>query len=419
MLRFKGKRIPPLGILIAILIVGIVVAVVAGGEGNLLGTAGVPTREPLPVDDTPVAVVPELAPTVSPTAPIEEPTAEPTEDASAAAPPQPTIPPQPVEPEPTPTPTPDASVQPLLECVVDNGNGSYTAFFSYRNDGAEPIAIPVSGDNQLSPGPADQGQPTVFAPGQAGAWPGAPVAVVFGAGEVASWTLGGHTTSASSDSPICAYRVYFDVQWYDAAGQPMEGPPADLSADYAIAAESELGTARCAYAGGSSQLVCAYANHSPARNNDGLWTTPNTAYAVEQTGLLQGWTSFAGTGAFPAISGSGSFVHLVSNHVAGAPAPSPTPTQPSPRPTQPPAGGTPVAQVTATPASPAGEGAATAAPPAPGSTPVAVAAAPVDAETILPASGGRSGSFVLGSFLLGGGLTLICTGLILGWKYRS
>lgn len=55
---------------------------------------------------------------------------------------------------------------PLAECVADNGDGSFTAQFGYRNDNAVAVEVPVSIlNNYFTPQPLDRGQTTLFQPG--------------------------------------------------------------------------------------------------------------------------------------------------------------------------------------------------------------------------------------------------------------
>jgi PKD repeat protein len=91
-----------------------------------------------------------------------------------------------------------SAVVPVIECVRDNGNRTFTAYFGYRNDLPTPVAIPVGANNSFTPGQADRGQPTVFQPGihfRA-------VAVVFESHEVA-WKIGSRTASAFTGSAAC------------------------------------------------------------------------------------------------------------------------------------------------------------------------------------------------------------------------
>ena len=69
-----------------------------------------------------------------------------------------------------------------------------------------------------------------------------------------------------TETPISLYSVGIDVQWHDAAGNLLGGPPAGLPADYRVTAQSALGSATCAYSGGG--LSCQYSNQSGG--NSGL-----------------------------------------------------------------------------------------------------------------------------------------------------
>jgi Coenzyme PQQ synthesis protein D (PqqD) len=55
---------------------------------------------------------------------------------------------------------------PLLECVDDNGDGTYTAHFGYLNQTDSTIVLAVGPKNMFAPGQMDFGQPTVFLPGE-------------------------------------------------------------------------------------------------------------------------------------------------------------------------------------------------------------------------------------------------------------
>jgi hypothetical protein len=58
------------------------------------------------------------------------------------------------------------SLIPLLECVDNNGDGTYTAHFGYLNQSGATINLPVGPKNMFEPGQLDFGQPTVFLPGE-------------------------------------------------------------------------------------------------------------------------------------------------------------------------------------------------------------------------------------------------------------
>jgi hypothetical protein len=57
------------------------------------------------------------------------------------------------------------TVTPLLDCIVKNGDGSWTAVLGYRNTTRSAVTIPVGADNQVTPAPYGDPQPTVFEPG--------------------------------------------------------------------------------------------------------------------------------------------------------------------------------------------------------------------------------------------------------------
>ncbi len=95
------------------------------------------------------------------------------------------------------------AVQPILECVADNGDGSFTAHFGYLNEGGASVTIAIGPDNKFKPAPSDRGQPTVFLPGR--------VENAFSAvfrGRRLVWALRGpdgrrHTAVALRDGPSC------------------------------------------------------------------------------------------------------------------------------------------------------------------------------------------------------------------------
>jgi hypothetical protein len=89
-------------------------------------------------------------------------------------------------------------ISPVLECVVNRGNGSYIAFFGYQNDNAVPAAILLSDGNMFSSAQRYRGQPTTFAPGR--------VRNAFSVdfdGSNLAWILNGRTATASSGSTAC------------------------------------------------------------------------------------------------------------------------------------------------------------------------------------------------------------------------
>jgi RHS repeat-associated protein/uncharacterized repeat protein (TIGR01451 family) len=97
-----------------------------------------------------------------------------------------------------------AAVKPVLECVVNNSGGSYTARFGYSNLNTVVVTIPVGANNKFTPTPIDRGQATVFQPGRQ--------RFVFDVpfnGSNLVWSLKGpdnqnRTSTASSNSAACA-----------------------------------------------------------------------------------------------------------------------------------------------------------------------------------------------------------------------
>ena len=94
---------------------------------------------------------------------------------------------------------------PLLDCVVNNGDGTYTAYFGYLNSGSEVIDLPVGSKNMFVNGDPDRGQPTAFFPGEHTS----EFSVVFGALETLKWMLKAdgdrrHQVEASATSEACA-----------------------------------------------------------------------------------------------------------------------------------------------------------------------------------------------------------------------
>lgn len=88
-------------------------------------------------------------------------------------------------------------VEPITECVIVNGDGSFTAFFGYNNHENEPADIAHGGDNRLSGAP--NSSPTYFPPGRHVA--------AFSATTRSPrivWTLLGRDAVAAADSEPCS-----------------------------------------------------------------------------------------------------------------------------------------------------------------------------------------------------------------------
>lgn len=200
----------------------------------------------------------------------------------------------------TKTKTPGSPIHPIVECVTNNGNGTYTAYFGYKNDNATAMTITVGTNNRFTPSPQDRGQPSLFQPGRTPFWPNAAFSVIFDGSNLV-WTLTGpdgatRTATASSGSAPCAEHVFLDKKWYGIDGQPLPGPPESLPANYTLTATSSLGSATCTYSG--STLGCTYTNSPPASDNNGLWVPVGQSYSVAESNLPSDYTALAGTGSF-------------------------------------------------------------------------------------------------------------------------
>ena len=57
------------------------------------------------------------------------------------------------------------TVVPLLDCVLTNDDGSWTAVFGYENTSSSPVRIPRGPRNEVTPAPVGSPQPTTFEPG--------------------------------------------------------------------------------------------------------------------------------------------------------------------------------------------------------------------------------------------------------------
>jgi len=93
---------------------------------------------------------------------------------------------------------------PLLECVDNNGDGTYTAHFGYLNTTGSTITLAVGPKNMFVGGDKDRGQPTVFLPGEHLS----EFTVTFDALDTLKWMLKAdgdrrHQVEASATSEAC------------------------------------------------------------------------------------------------------------------------------------------------------------------------------------------------------------------------
>lgn len=89
-------------------------------------------------------------------------------------------------------------VRPVLECVTNNGNGTYTAYFGYNNKNSVSVYVPIYSQNKISPDPWDRGQPEVF---KVGVWERV-FSVTWTSGNII-WHLNNKTAKAKTNSPPC------------------------------------------------------------------------------------------------------------------------------------------------------------------------------------------------------------------------
>ncbi len=90
------------------------------------------------------------------------------------------------------------AVSPVLECVVAQPNGTFVAWFGYRNPNASPVTFAVGMTNRFTLIPTNRSQPTVFQPGRQ-----VRVFSVAFPGTNLVWTLNGRTSTASRNSTRC------------------------------------------------------------------------------------------------------------------------------------------------------------------------------------------------------------------------
>jgi hypothetical protein len=149
----------------------------------------VPTKFPSPTSTLSPTYTSTFTATVTPTQ-------EPTKTPGVTKIPLPTT-----TPKQTSTPS-QQHVQPILECVKENHDETYTAFFGYKNPNSNLIKIDIGGMNKFDPSPDDQGQPTIFEPGRTAPYPNAEFSIDFKDSEV-RWHLGGLVATASVESIPC------------------------------------------------------------------------------------------------------------------------------------------------------------------------------------------------------------------------
>jgi hypothetical protein len=164
---------------------------------NATPAIGAAARPATPEPTGPVTPAATSNPTLAPihTAQAAAATAAAQAMAAQEAAERPTIEPR-VTPTPTPAARPIAPVQPVLEDVHENDDGSYTAVFSYVSQNDFTVYIPAGPENFMAPDPIDRQQPTTFRPGRSIDNPRGTFQATFEGG-ILQWTIMGHTATAA------------------------------------------------------------------------------------------------------------------------------------------------------------------------------------------------------------------------------
>ena len=110
---------------------------------------------------------------------------------------------------------PAETVEPILECVLPNNDGTLTALFGYNNTNGRVARVPYGPKNRMTPTHYDGAQPEKYGlpianerhdsrdPGRSHPFPSYVFATVFDQGEEVAWTLGSRTVTASAASARC------------------------------------------------------------------------------------------------------------------------------------------------------------------------------------------------------------------------
>lgn len=114
---------------------------------------------------------------------------------------------------------PPEDVIPRFECVRNNKNGSFTAFFGYNNPNDFDVTLDIGVENEFSPAPINRGQPTVFVTGETQEFPNAAFSVDFNGNDL-TWNLDGNSVTVNSNSrecPVCTALNTVNLDFNDQA----------------------------------------------------------------------------------------------------------------------------------------------------------------------------------------------------------
>ena len=89
-------------------------------------------------------------------------------------------------------------VTPVFNCIRNNGDRTFTAFFGYNNQNTGGVYIDYGDKNKFSPGSINRGQPTVFLPGIH-----SNVFSIDYDGDNLTWTLDGTSITVNKNSTQC------------------------------------------------------------------------------------------------------------------------------------------------------------------------------------------------------------------------
>lgn len=198
------------------------------------------------------------------------------------------------------------NIAPVYEGWEKNADGSFNLVFGYFNrNWEEEIDLPVGADNGLSPGPADQGQPTHFLPRRNRFTFRVKVPKDFGNKEIV-WTLTSHGKTEKAYATLKADYFIDDIIIMNnlggagAAGGGNDtlgnkGPSLRVEGEGHRRAKVGQPVALTAFAsdddGKPKRVSMPSANNRLLRQSGGNGGTPNSA-----TGLRMSWFVYRGPG---------------------------------------------------------------------------------------------------------------------------
>ena len=105
-------------------------------------------------------------------------------------------------------------IVPGVQCVTnDAGSGHFVALFRAQNPTGGAIVVPFGNSNSMTPAPVGRTQPTSFGAGTQYFSIDIPV------GGSITWTIGGHSATASALGPACTEPSIIFVKWTPKKGK--------------------------------------------------------------------------------------------------------------------------------------------------------------------------------------------------------